>query len=86
MIQRQPYLPRFMAAAPAIRSAPCFYLSNTAFASTDQCAGDDRQTRFQRMHPMVNDDVIDLTAESRSAPRSSYCGPAARTSVVEGRQ
>ena len=73
MIERQPYLPRFVAGGDAIRSAPAHSISarRSLIHGTNQ-----PQTIGHAVSSggfrMVNEDVIDLqTNACRSAPRSS---------------
>ena len=51
MIARQPYLPRFMAGGPAIRSAPGRCISAPASTDPRHQRPSHRQVRLVRLHP-----------------------------------
>jgi hypothetical protein len=61
MVARQPYLPRMTSGGPGNRSAraPCI-LPGRSTHPRHQCAHHHRQTRFERLHRLTNEDVTDL--------------------------
>jgi hypothetical protein len=82
MIERQPYLPRFMAGGPGNPlGARAMYLGNTVY----RIHGTNQPSTIGKFVSsgcigMLNEDVSDLSIASRSAPAWS-CGPAARRPV-----
>jgi hypothetical protein len=81
MIERQPYLPRFMAGGDGNRSARARSISASALPHPrHQPAVDHRRARVVGCIRMLNADVIDLYARVKSAPRWSCCPKAAAAS------